>query len=895
MKTTVHIIPHAHWDREWYLPLEIHRARLVRHLDSVIELLETDPSYTYHLDGQMIAVEDYLMFRPEREEQIRKFVHEGRLHIGPWYVLQDEFLTSGEANVRNLLCGTSIAKRFGECCRIGYLPDAFGNVGQMPQLFAQAGMKAAAFGRGVTLRAEDPDPAGHFPQFSEFNWQSPDGSVIPAIFFSGWYNNAQEIPVDPEEAKVYWDQRLAFARQYATTGHLLLLNGGDHQPVQKDLAAALETARKLYPEIEFVCSDFEKYAECVQKNRTAPAEIVEGELAGQESDGTNTLCNTASTHIPIKILNRRNESLLSLTAEPLLSMAALAGMKFDNALLHRAWKLLIQNHPHDSICGCGVDQVNREVISRFEKSIQLGEYLTDQACTYLTDRIQTQEVSDSEAAFAVFNPSAWHGTQMVTVMLGVDREYGTRAARLKVMEKKAGDYRLYDHTGNEIPAEIEDKGLGFGYELPDDTFRKPFFERKIRVTFSAAEIPVFGYAVYYLKRSDKGSQDVIPDRDPFHMENSFLSICIHQNGTFDVTDKSTGRTYRGLGVYEDAGDVGDEYMFRQAEGDPIRSDQGQAGITCIRNTGDETVIEINHQLVIPLCAAPELSEAYERMTRRLQRNIGRSSDTIVLHITTILTLEKDSPVLKIRTEFDNTAKDHRLRMLFPTDLDTTTHFADSVFDLVERPDIPGENWTNPSCCQRTQYFAAAEDEKGGLAVINRGLYEYEILPERKTIAVTLLRSVGEMGDWGVFPTPEAQCSGPIKTELAVFPYQGRSFRESGCREAVRFQTDMSVFQIRNAGGILPERYSFLNCGGKGLTVTALKPSEDEKAIILRVCNLMDDPSELDVTIPEGCVIHESDITERKGEQIAADGTGHIRIPSGKKEIKTLRIEISRHE
>ena len=183
MKTTVHIIPHAHWDREWYLPLEIHRARLISQLDSVLELLEADPSYTYHLDGQMIAVEDYLLLRPDREEQIRKFVREGRLHIGPWYVLQDEYLTSGEANVRNLLYGMAMAERFGNICRIGYLPDAFGNVGQMPQLFSQAGMKAAAFGRGVTLKDEDPDPAGHFPVYSEFTWQSPDGSTVQAIFF----------------------------------------------------------------------------------------------------------------------------------------------------------------------------------------------------------------------------------------------------------------------------------------------------------------------------------------------------------------------------------------------------------------------------------------------------------------------------------------------------------------------------------------------------------------------------------------------------------------------------------------------------------------------------------------------------------------------------------------
>ena len=894
MKTTVHIIPHAHWDREWYLPLEIHRARLIDQLDNVLALLEADPAYTYHLDGQMIAVEDYLMLRPEKEEQIKKYVFEGRLHTGPWYVLQDEYLTSGESNIRNLLLGTAMAEHFGKVCRIGYLPDAFGNVGQMPQLFSQSGMKAAAFGRGVSLRPEDPDPAGHFPRYSEFNWQSPDGSSIPAIFFAGWYNNGQEIPTDPEKAKIYWDERLAHARRFASSGHLLFLNGSDHQPVQKDLAAALETARKLYPEIEFVCSDFESYAECIRSGRDSIPETVSGELAGQESDGTNTLCNTASAHCPIKMLNRRSESLLSLTAEPMLSMAAMAGMKIDNALLHRAWKLLMQNHPHDSICSCSIDRVNREVVSRFEKSIQLGEFLTAKAGKFIAERIHAAGSSGSEAAFAVFNPSAWPRNQILSVTLGIDREYGTREARRAVKGKDRKTYRLYDTFGTEIPAEIEDLDVRFGYELPDDSFRKPFFERKIRVTFSAAEIPAFGYAVYYLKSVPQDSSKQSPKHDPYKMENRFLSVAIHADGTFDITERSTGRTYTGLGVYEDTGDVGDEYFFRETRGEPIRSDQTPADIAWIKTSEDETVVKISHQLDLPRCASAALAEEYEAMTRRLQRNIDRLSETMAFQITTYLSLEKDSPMLKIRTEFNNNVRDHRLRMLFPTDLAAGTHLADSVFDVVERPDIPGKNWINPSICRRMQYFAAAEDGNGGLAVINRGLYEYEIIPERKQIAVTLVRSVGEMGDWGVFPTPDAQCPGPVKAELAVYPYSDSSFRKNGCREAVQFQTDMPVFQIMNEGGTLPERGSFLAGSGKGLAFTALKPSEDENALILRACNVTEETSLLDVAVPDGCICFTSDITEKKGDPIGENGTGHIQVPVGKKEIKTLRIEKSRY-
>lgn len=891
MKTTVHIISHAHWDREWYMPLEIHRARLIDQLDNVLELLEKYPDYTYHLDGQMIALEDYLLIRPEKAAAIRRFVNEGRLHIGPWYVLQDEFLTSSEANVRNLLHGMAMAKEIGKVCLIGYLPDAFGNTSQMPQLFKQAGMKAAAFGRGVSLQPEAPSPEDHFPACSEFNWQSPDGSFVPAIFFSGWYNNAQEIPVDPETAKPYWDERLAHAKRFAASEHLLFLNGADHQPVQKNLPKALETARKLYPEIDFIQSDFEQFIESVRKSRGTLPETVSGELAGQESDGTNTLCNTASSRIPLKVLNRRTESLLAMTTEPLLAMASFAGMKMDTALLKRAWKLLMQNHPHDSICCCGIDEVHREMKYRYEKSIQLGELLAKRAGLFLAGQIQAPALESSVAAFAVINPTGWAGSRVITAEISVDREYGTREARKSLLPKKPGSYHLTDHNGNEIPAKIGEEEIRFGYELPDDTFRKPYFERRIRVTFSAENLPAFGWNTFYLKSGPQLIEVGNTLRtDENRMENRYIAVDLHPDGTFDIQEKHGGRVYRRLGEFEDVGDVGNEYVFSQALGDPVTGQGSNAEIICIEDTAVRTSFKIEKTLYIPESADIALEEAHEAMIRHLTRRIGRSKVMVPLCITTTVTLEKDSPVLKVRTEFNNTAKDHRLRMLFPTDLSGTTHLADSVFDVVERPDVPGPNWTNPSRCQRMQYFAAVQDENGGLAVINRGAYEYEILQQRKQIAVTILRSVGEMGDWGVFPTPDAQCLEPITMELGIYAYPENVFCESGFREAYQFQTEFSVLPVEQAEGELPEHGSLLKSEGTGLAVTSLKPSEDEKSVIIRAVNLSEQSSEWQLSIGSGRTCFDSDITEQKGSQLLTNDKGFFHTPMRKKEITTLRIE-----
>lgn len=885
MRTVVHIIPHAHWDREWYLPLEQHRARLLRQMDTVLDLLSQDPDYTYHLDGQMIAVEDYLHFRPERESQIRQFCKERRLHLGPWYVLQDEYLTSGEANVRNLLLGMKMAEKFGPVCRIGYLPDAFGNVSQMPQFFKQAGLIAAAFGRGVTMSDIASDPKAHKLRHSEFDWQSPDGSSIFSVFFSGWYNNAQEIPADPVKAKPYWDERLKRARAYATTEHLLFMNGSDHQPVQKNLKEALETARMLYPDIEFRCSDFEQFVSCVKNSMTEPPETVIGELCGQESVGDNTLCNTASSREPIKVLNRKTESALALMTEPMLSMAELNGYRLDKALLREAWRLLIENHPHDSICGCGIDEVHRETVYRYEKSLQLSSMLIKQAGEAIVSR--TAVPQGAGAAVGVFNTSAWKRKGAVSAIVGTERIYGTRAAYAALNNRPAETFVLTDTEGNKLPALIEDLGVCFGYELPDDSFRKPYFERRYRITFTA-EVPSMGHRVYALKQGEQecpcgnySAKNIL--------ENQFVFVKIHPDGTFDVTNKQTGRVYKGFGLLEDVGDVGDEYIFRETNDGRVISENVPASVNCVECTAIRTVYRIQTALKLPKSADGKLEAAQQSMEPRLARNIARSIDTEIVPIEMTLTLEPDNPLLRVDIKIDNRVRDHRIRMLFPTDIDGDLHLADSVFDVLQRPDIPGPNWTNPSRCQRMQYFVAAQDGTDGLALLNRGAYEYEILPERRKIAITLLRCVGELGDWGVFPTPDAQCLGVSEITLGVLPYVGDAFLGRGCREAVQFQTDLIVQQIRSNDETGTLSQSCFESDGP-VAVTAFKPAEDGTGLVLRGCNVTENQADWTLRVPAGSRIYASDIIEQKGAELSADRDGNVTIPIDGKEIKTVRIE-----
>ena len=734
-----------------------------------------------------------------------------------------------------------------------------------------------------------PDPAGHRPGYSEFIWESPDGSRIPALFFSGWYDNGREIPVDPERARPYWDERLARAMRSAATEHLLFMNGSDHQPVQRDLPEALETARRLYPDITFIQSDLERFAACVLESLKAPPETVRGELEGQETAGDNTLCNTASFRGPLKAMNRKNESMLERRTEPLLAMAAMAGARRDDRLLDRAWMLLMQNHPHDSICGCSIDQVYREMEDRYQRSMQLGRLLADEAGRYLSSQIAVPGAADG-AAFAVWNTSAWTRTEVTETVVSVERVYETAEAREALLSGGERRYRLTDGSGREIPCHVFDTGVHFGFDLPEDSFRRPYFERRMKVVFQAEDIPAFGYRVFCLREGAASPSEGSLMSGKRQMENRFVRVSVRPNGTFDITDKRTGRIYSGLGYDEDAGDVGDEYVFRETAGGRVDTLGARPDIVCVEDSPYRATFRITYALELPESADEALGEAVRSMQPRLRRVIGRSRGTAAMELRTFLTLTEGSAAVRFRTEFDNRARDHRLRAVFPTDLDTGDHLADSVFDVVRRPDVPGPAWTNPSRCRRMQYMAAAEDAGGGIAVFNRGAYEYEVLPTRKALAVTLIRSVSELGDWGVFPTPEAQCQGPFAMDMEILSYAPGELLKSGCREAGQFQSDMPVFQIFEPEGTLPERGSFLECGGDGLAFTAFKISDDGYGYILRLFNTTGEPTVLTMGARPDCVYFRSDVLERKIAPVYPEPDGRLRIPVRGKEIVTVRFE-----
>ncbi|MEO2257058.1 alpha-mannosidase [Paenibacillus amylolyticus] len=890
-KKRAHIISHTHWDREWYLPYEKHHMRLIKLVDSLLDQLDEGSDYkSFYLDGQTIIIEDYLQVRPEQKERLEKHIRNGRIVIGPWYILQDAFLTSGEANVRNMQVGHKDAKRYGTPSKIGYFPDTFGLVGQTPQLMQQSGIDNVFFGRGVkpTGFNNTVSDAGYESSFSELVWEGPDGSKVLGVLFANWYSNGNEVPVDEESARKFWETKLADAEKYASTNELLYMNGCDHQPIQRDLPEAIRMAEQLYPDIEFVHSNFPDYLEALRASSEHELSTVKGELRSQRTDGWGTLVNTASARVYLKQMNQLGQTMLEKVAEPLASYAYLLGHAYPHDQLTYAWKTLMQNHPHDSICGCSVDEVHREMVTRFDKSRHVAEALIEESTSQIATAVDTSifaRYGEQARPVVVFNTTGWERSGVVQMELDAARLYfrdgytlEEMAAQMKAVE--LSDRILVDEDGNHIPCTVEDLGLQFGYDLPDDRFRQPYSCRRVRIRFETENVAAFGLKTYALvnfsddAKSDTPSKTTTLLRGERGMENQHMIVTIADNGSFTLTDKRTGRTYKDLGVYENVGDIGNEYMFKQPENEVALTTQAlQAEIRVLEDTSYLASFEVIHHWEIPESADEMLDQEQRELIYYPHRKAQRSTKMIPLQIRTVISLSRSGKGVQLETTFNNQAKDHRVRALFPTDLVSAVHHVDSMFEIATRDNKPAPEWQNPSNTQHQQNFVDVSEKDAGLVVANLGLNEYEVLQDgRNTIAVTLLRAVGELGDWGLFPTPEAQCLGEHTFKIEIIPHDGNGAASGAYIEAYQFQVPWTLAQTEVHPGYLTPSNTPFAWQGDGLAFSSLKVNEDSGDVMLRWFNMTTNSATLKLAtsqvIPQPFeTAYKSNILEEEGEML----------------------------
>ena len=406
-RDTVFLVPHTHWDREWYEPFQRFRLRLVDLLDDVLPRALADPAFRFTLDGQMAVVDDYLEVRPEAAEDVANLVRRGQFAIGPWAILLDEFLCSGENIVRNLEWGLDRAAAFGGGMSVGYLPDMFGHCAQMPQLLAGAGLEQACVWRGV------PSAVRHHA----FLWCAPDGTGVRTEYLPGGYGNAAEMLQDPDRLDTAVSAHVQRMRPWYGEAPILAMYGTDHSAPLPWLSSAVSG---LGDPDRLRMSTLDEYLARFDPRDVAGLPVWQGELRSHAR--ANILPGVLSSRVHLKRALSGAERMVERYAEPLAALWT-EPARWPASLLELAWRRLVQSSCHDSVTGCGVDETAVQVEARIAEAEQIGRGVRDRVLDGLAGRAPADAV-------VVVNPSPFPRVAVVPVELNAPSTWDSVALRM---------------------------------------------------------------------------------------------------------------------------------------------------------------------------------------------------------------------------------------------------------------------------------------------------------------------------------------------------------------------------------------------------------------------------------------------------------------------------------
>jgi mannosylglycerate hydrolase len=824
---TVHVVPHTHWDREWYFTAAQSKALLLETLAAVLDELEGGGLPCFLLDGQTSLLEDYLDYAPQDRDRIANLVRGGGLQIGPWYTQTDQCVVGGESIARNLWYGIRDARGFGGHMAIGYVPDSFGQTAQLPQILGGFGIDRCVFGRGlwegVSAKAE-------------FEWASADGSrVTTAVLLSG-YGGVKGMPEGGDMAArrlAQLTRHVEFMERFNTSDHTLVMGGNDQQPWDPRLPGVLAAENARQDGVRYRISGLEDFFEVLE--RGAHLDTVRGEmLAGRYGRIHRGIY---ATRYDIKKANADAERLITHSLEPLLTIAWALGMRYPHALLEAAWKKLFKSQAHDSIGCCNTDEVNRDVKQRLLQAEQTCRQCLELRMRQIAQRIRPAR--DGEL-LVVFNTLPETRSDLVEV------ELVSSCA-------SAEDLRLLDETGRPcafqplgaqaVPLSHLVQDLEAALE-PGESGDPLLFRH--RLLLDAGTLPALGYKCLYLRAGAGGRAcPTAPATDGDTIENEYLRIGVGTDGTISLTDLAGGRTLEGLLELVDSGDDGDSYDFSPPRDDWRISTLGQAPGIRVERGALRSTMKLEYELPLP-------ADLEER---------GRRQASVRLPVSVTLALNRGSQRLDVDVELDNQVCDHRLQAVFRTGLKTGTSFADQPFGVIERPGRPPElqgwreaGWTSrPLPLYPMLSFVAVSDGTTSLAVMTDGIREYEVDTEDNgTLAVTLFRSIGQMGKPDLLyrpgrlsgmavATPDSQMPGPLSFRFAVRLFAGQA--EQAARDARCFLTPPLCFQlgryqrfsINRGARDLPDSYSLAALHGP-VVVSAVKKAEDRDAYLVRAFN-----------------------------------------------------------
>jgi mannosylglycerate hydrolase len=796
----VAIVPHTHWDREWYEPFQVFRVRLVRMLDELLPMLDRDLSYArFLLDGQTIVLDDYLDIRPDQVDTITRLVASGRVSIGPWKCLMDEFMISGETIVRNLQAGMLRASELGGVMPVGYLPDMFGHIAQMPQILRLAGIGHAVVWRGVPAAVDK----------TAFWWIAPDGSRVRAEYLYGSYSNGRDLPgTAPRLVDRARNYELELGDVALDGGGLLLMNGTDHQLPQPGLGRLVAEANSVQDAFQFEITSLAEYLDLQPVTGLADWR---GEL--RSGARANVLMGVASNRVDVHQACAGAERALERRAEPLNALFP-PPSEYPQRLLDEAWHLLIVNSAHDSACACSHDEVVATVLSRYQEARQLGDALAHDVVTRLAAQVDAEPgstvvvnptavarpgtvvlhvpgrdtmhfVTDDGTACPVQEVSTATTEGLSTVVVGqkirwvLDMMRGyefagratTRATRtvardgtvdVVVVAAGPGDnYLDLDPLRADL---LEDGAQGrtirIRQELPEDRV----------VLVGVPEIPGFGWTTIKPAEGPGPTTGVVTESGV--IANDHLRVAVDpRDGTLTLTT-ANGISIRGVNRLVESGDGGDTYNYS-----PPAEDFSVTAPEFVHVRTIESGPVRARMLVDAVYKWPAAAVGDEMSCAR------RADETVLTEVRTYVELRHHERFVRIRVEFDHRVRDHRLRAHFPLPTVVSGSDAECAFAVVHRG-LTAEGGPHeaglPTFVSRR--FVDCSDGRAGLAVLHDGLLEYEVVDEGTALALTLLRATGYLSrtEAALRPNPagpalpvqDAQLQKPLAFDYAVLPHRG---------------------------------------------------------------------------------------------------------------------------
>ena len=795
------LVSHFHWDREWYRTFQAYRARLVDAVDRVLDLLASDPGYHFLLDGQTVLLEDYLAIRPERHDELARALCAGRLGAGPWYVQPDSLLPSGESHVRNLLFGRRVGEALGPVSRVGYVPDSFGHPAQLPQILAGFGIATFVHWRG--------DGSAIDALGATYRWEAPDGSAVEATLLREGYFNAACLPGDPDEAA----EGLAALAARLGDGHggpVLLMNGIDHMLPDAHTGAVAEAlARRTGGAVR---RGLLEHAVGRAGDGLRP---FRGELVGARV--APLLPGVWSTRTPVKLANRRCEALLEGWAEPWAALGRWLGVADERPALRLAWQGVLQNQAHDSICGCSLDAVDASVRARFDEAEELAE----QTVARLLERLAGLDVErrvpwSLGQEIVVFNPAPYARSDVVRVPLD------PYPAMLLPLGRP--DFPPLLLAAMETPGFVVDGGAVRVVASADATRARWLpGQRPFDVELVAADVPALGCRRFRLTPCAPAADAVDDGRV---IENADVRVAVEDGGTLGV--RFGAREYRGLLAIEDCGDRGDTYDF-----DPVADEPGAVSESASweRRVHPSGIARLLVRRIVRVPAA--LDPARER----------RAAATARLTVSVEARVAPGVRRVDLAVQLENTARDHRLRLRFPTGAPVSGFHAATTFDAAERPTARPDdsNWLHPA---PSTFAHQGWVSANGLTVVAPGLPEAEVTADG-TIAVTLLRAVGWLARYDLrsrplpagppMEVPGAQVLGAIAARLWLLP---------GCDPAEARAAELGLRgAIGGTAPLLEQGVALLELQPRALVLSAIKPAERGDGIVVRVLNPTDGPAE----------------------------------------------------